>query len=194
MRNQGLCSANSKQILIWKHLYLSHCYCGKKIHHWLLIRLKFWIIIIFYASFGARAINLTSLCGQFFPDLWRRQSGKKYIAHFPRVTVNWGKTGGKFNFFWISLTGENVPSLHLAGEMAGRSASCGRETAEIGPACPGDKSWRMMKNLFWRWTCKLGSTTGALRGLERLSLSRPSPSPWQNILVHVDNELTDTQQ
>ena len=30
MRNQGLCSANSKQILIWKHLYLSHCYnCGK---------------------------------------------------------------------------------------------------------------------------------------------------------------------
>ena len=55
------------------------------------------------------------------------------------MTAIWGKTGGKFNFFWISWTGENVPSLHLAGEMAGRSASCGRGTAGIGPACPGEE-------------------------------------------------------
>ena len=61
------------------------------------------------------------------------------------MTANWGKTGGKFNFFWIFLTGESVPSLHPAGEMAGRSASCGRETAEIGPACPGDENWRPVK-------------------------------------------------
>ena len=55
------------------------------------------------------------------------------------MTANWEKTGGNFNFFWIFSTGVSVPSLHLAGEMAGRSASCDRGTAEIGPACPGDE-------------------------------------------------------
>ena len=35
-------------------------------------------------------------------------------------------------------------------------------------------------------TCKLGSTTGARRGLERLSLSRPSPSPYDVVEIVVD--------
>ena len=180
MRNQGLCSANSKQILIWKHLYLSHCYnCGKN------TPLAFDTIeilnkIIFYASFGASAIMLTSLCGQFFPDLLTFSNWEEIYSSFSQSDSKLRKNWRRKVQFFLDLFDWGECSI---------SSSCWGDGGEERFLCPGDSrdrssmSWRSkVKQINWSnhlvETCKLGSTTGALRGLERLSLSRPSPSPW----------------
>ena len=72
-----------------------------------------------------------------FPRSLTTSNWEEIYSSFSHSDSNWGKTGGNLNFFWIFLTGENVPSLHPAGEMAGRNASCDQATAEIDPACPG---------------------------------------------------------
>ena len=87
---------------------------------------------------GARKKHDKSLWS-IFPRSLTVSAWEEIYSSFSHSDSNWGKTGGNLNFFWIFLTGENVPSLHPAGEMAGRSASCGQETAEIGPACPRDE-------------------------------------------------------
>ena len=93
---------------------------------------------------GARKKHDKSLWS-IFPRSLTASAWEEIYSSFSQSDSKLGSTGGKFNFFWIFLTGESVPSLHPAGEMVGRSASCVRETAETGPACPGDKNWRTVK-------------------------------------------------
>ena len=149
MRNQGLFSANSKQILIWKHLSLFSLLLWKKNTPLAFDTVEILNNNILCIIWGARN-KLDKSLWSIFPRSLTTSGWEEIYSSFSQSDSKLGSTGGNFNFFWIFLTGESVPSLHPAGEMAGRSASCGQETAEIGPACPGDESWRMMKNLFWR--------------------------------------------
>ena len=98
MRNQGLCSANSKQILIWKHLYLSHCYCGKN------TPLAFDTIEILNNNnilciiWGARN-KLDKSLWSIFPRSLTWTNWEEIYSSFSQSDSNLGKNWRKVQFF-----------------------------------------------------------------------------------------------